>query len=105
MTHFALSALRIFKDFYPRPMAQAITFRAFGAKNPSFHTGSELLGYCQSSAARTGRKLICKRHVGSACGTYRFFFPRGFALTGGAAGSGRGRSLSSGSGFTAPPGA
>src|ERR1700730_17858230 len=38
-------------------MAQAFTLRAFSAKNPSFDTPSESVGYFQSSAARTQSHL------------------------------------------------
>ena|ERR1043166_4627445 len=35
-THYALSALGIFQRLLPGPMAQAITFRAFGAERLQF---------------------------------------------------------------------
>jgi hypothetical protein len=38
--YFALSALRRFSNGPPGPMAQAFTFRAFGAETRSFHTVS-----------------------------------------------------------------
>ncbi len=42
-------------------MAQAFTFRAFGAETPRFETGSELLGYWQSSAADWLNCLLYQR--------------------------------------------
>jgi hypothetical protein len=48
----------------PGPMAQAITFRAFGAAKLSFGTLSKLLGYCHSSAKRgLADYFLCKAPI------------------------------------------
>src|SRR5258706_11685874 len=44
--HYALSALGNLIELVPGPMAQASTFRAFGAAKLSFHTGSTAPGSC-----------------------------------------------------------
>jgi hypothetical protein len=49
---FALSALHNRFRFLPGPLAQAFTFRAFGAQDSSFHTGSVATG---SSCYQLGR--------------------------------------------------
>jgi len=52
LDHYALSALGNLIELEPGPMAQASTFRAFGAAKLSFDTLSESLGYFPSSAKR-----------------------------------------------------
>ena len=62
-------ALTLFRAFsawilqlpQPGPMAQAITFRAFGAATPSFDTASEALGYFHSVPLRGSEKHFCSK--------------------------------------------
>jgi len=52
LDHYALSALGNLIELVPGPMAQAFTFRAFGAAKLSFHTGSKAALLMRKSAKR-----------------------------------------------------